>query len=179
MTVTSSMWTGVSGLMAHGEKMSVVGNNIANVNTVGFKSQRMDFEDFVYQYVASATGNSHVGRGVSIGAVYTDYSQSSFENSNEATDLGIAGKGLFQVRNINTDEKYYTRAGNFRFNKDGYLVDPHGYALQGWEIERKKPTPAIAGAITRPATPRPLKAPACLKIFASTPSPVSPSIPTA
>ena len=157
MTVTSSMWTGVSGLMAHGEKMSVVGNNIANVNTVGFKSQRMDFEDFVYQYVASATGNSHVGRGVAIGAVYTDYSQSSFENSNEATDLGIAGKGLFQVRNTNTDEKYYTRAGNFRFNKDGYLVDPHGYALQGWEIERKKPTPAIAGAITTPGNTSAIK----------------------
>lgn len=157
MTVTSSMWTGVSGLLAHGEKMSVVGNNIANVNTVGFKSQRMDFEDYVYQAVASATGNSHVGRGVSIGAVYTDYSQSSFENSNEATDLAISGKGFFQVRKTDTDQKYYTRAGNFRFNKDGYLVDPHGYALQGWEIERQKPTPAIAGAITTPGNTSAIK----------------------
>ena len=129
MTVTSSMWTGVSGLLAHGERMSVVGNNIANVNTVGFKGQRMDFEDYVYQYVASATGNSHVGRGVAIGAVYTDYSQSSFENSNEATDLGISGKGFFQVRKTDTDQKYYTRAGNFRFNKEGYLVEPNGYVL--------------------------------------------------
>ena len=157
MTVTSSMWTGVSGLLAHGEKMSVVGNNIANVNTVGFKSQRMDFEDYVYQFVASATGNSHVGRGVAIGAVYTDYSQSSFENSNEATDLAISGKGFFQVRKTDTDQKYYTRAGNFRFNKDGYLVDPHGYALQGWEIETKKPTPAVAGAITTPGNTSAIK----------------------
>ncbi len=157
MTVTSSMWTGVSGLLAHGERMSVVGNNIANVNTVGFKGQRMDFEDYVYQYVASATGNSHVGRGVAVGAVYTDFSQSSFENSNEATDLGISGKGFFQVRKTDTDQKYYTRAGNFRFNKDGYLVDPHGYALQGWEIETKKPTPATAGSITTPGNTSAIK----------------------
>ncbi|MBQ4132943.1 MAG: flagellar biosynthesis protein FlgE, partial [Desulfovibrionaceae bacterium] len=56
MSVTASMWTAVSGLLRHGDKMSVIGNNISNVNTVGFKSQRMDFADFVYQDVSSSNG---------------------------------------------------------------------------------------------------------------------------
>ena len=69
MSLTASMWTGVSGLLAHGEKMNVVGNNIANVSTVGFKGQRMDFADFVYQNSFSSAGVTQIGRGVKIGAV--------------------------------------------------------------------------------------------------------------
>lgn len=60
MSVTSTLWTGVSGLLAHGEKMNVVGNNIANINTVGFKSQRMDFADFVYQDAHSLAGQTQI-----------------------------------------------------------------------------------------------------------------------
>lgn len=75
MSLTASMWTGVSGLLAHGERMNVLGNNIANVNTVGFKGSRMDFEDFLNQDTYSAAGVTQVGRGVSIGAIFGDYSQ--------------------------------------------------------------------------------------------------------
>ena len=117
MSVTSSMWTAVSGLLAHGEKMSVVGNNISNVNTVAFKAQRMDFEDFVYQDTSSANGFAQMGRGTSINAIMGDYSQGSQEQSNTVTDMSINGNGFFKVRNPNTmDETFYTRAGNFRFN---------------------------------------------------------------
>ncbi|NHZ45166.1 flagellar hook protein FlgE [Nitratidesulfovibrio liaohensis] len=140
MSVTASMWTGVSGLLAHGEKMNVLGNNIANVNTVGFKGSRMDFQDFINQDVYSAAGVSQVGRGVSIGAIFGDFSQGAFETTNEATDLAIGGKGFFQVRPKGQETSYYTRAGNFRFDNDGYLVDPHGYVLQGWEIEKARPS---------------------------------------
>lgn len=140
MSVTASMWTGVSGLLAHGEKMNVLGNNIANVNTVGFKGSRMDFQDFINQDVYSAAGVSQVGRGVSIGAIFGDFSQGAFETTNEATDLAIGGKGFFQVRPKGQETAYYTRAGNFRFDNDGYLVDPHGYVLQGWEIEKARPS---------------------------------------
>ncbi|MDR2892503.1 MAG: flagellar hook-basal body complex protein, partial [Deltaproteobacteria bacterium] len=136
MSLTASMWTSVSGLLAHGEKMNVVGNNIANVNTVGFKASRMDFQDFVHQTVNAASGPAQVGRGTSIGAIYGDFSQGAFETSNETTDLGISGKGFFKVVPKNGDDAYYTRAGNFRFDAQGYLVDPHGYVLQGWGIER-------------------------------------------
>lgn len=138
MSLTASMWTGVSGLLAHGERMNVLGNNIANVNTVGFKGSRMDFEDFLNQDVYSAAGVTQVGRGVSIGAIFGDYSQGAFQTTNESTDLAIGGKGFFSVKPKGTEDAYYTRAGNFRFDNDGYLVDPHGYVLQGWAIERSK-----------------------------------------
>ncbi len=140
MSLTASMWTGISGLLAHGEKMNVLGNNIANVNTLGFKGSRMDFEDFINQDVNSAAGVTQVGRGVSIGAIYGDFSQGAFETTTEATDLAISGKGFFQVKVQNEETAYYTRAGNFRFNNDGYLVDPHGYVLQGWKINSPRPS---------------------------------------
>jgi len=134
MGLTSSMWTGVSGLSAHGEMMGVLGNNIANVNTIGFKGARMFFEDFISQDLNTAAGVGQVGRGVGISAIYGDFAQGAFETTNEATDLAIGGKGFFAVSVKGSEEVYYTRAGNFRFDKDGYLVDPHGYVLQGWEI---------------------------------------------
>ncbi len=135
MSLTASMWTGVSGLLAHGEKMNVIGNNIANVNTVGFKSQRMDFADFVYQNGFSTSGITQIGRGVNIGIVMGDFSQGPYESTNSATDLAINGRGFFKVNKIGTDQSYYSRAGNFYFNKEGYLIDPSGFALQGWKID--------------------------------------------
>lgn len=136
MSLSASMWTAVSGLLAHGEKMNVVGNNIANTNTIGFKASRMDFQDFVHQSVNSAAGPAQVGRGVSIGAIYGDFSQGAFETSNEATDMAINGNGFYKVVPKNSNDAYYTRAGNFRFDAQGYLCDPHGYVLQGWAIEQ-------------------------------------------
>lgn len=135
MSVTSTLWTGVSGLLAHGEKMNVVGNNIANVNTVGFKGQRMDFADFVYQDAHSLAGQTQIGRGVKIGTIIGNFTQGPFETTTNATDLAIEGKGFFQVQAVGTDEKYYTRAGNFTFDKEGYLKDPNGFCLQGWKID--------------------------------------------
>lgn len=135
MSVTSTLWTGVSGLLAHGEKMNVVGNNIANVNTVGFKSQRMDFADFVYQDAHSVAGPTQIGRGVKIGTIIGNFAQGAFESTTNATDLAIEGRGFFQVQAVGSDETYYTRAGNFTFDKEGYLKDPNGYALQGWRID--------------------------------------------
>lgn len=136
MSLSAAMWTGVSGLLTHGERMSVLGNNIANVNTVGFKASRMYFEDFISQEIG-ATGGSYaqVGRGVSVAAVWGDFSQGSFETTNEATDMAIGGRGFFGVKPQDQEGLLYTRAGNFRFDKDGYLVDPHRYVLQGWKIE--------------------------------------------
>lgn len=135
MSVTSSMWTGVSGLLAHGEKMNVVGNNISNINTVGFKGQRMDFADFVYLDAHSTAGPTQIGRGTQVGAVMGNFQQGPFESTTEATDLAIQGRGFFQVQPVGSDDAYYTRAGNFRFDKEGYLKDPNGYALQGWRID--------------------------------------------
>ncbi|MDR2726363.1 MAG: flagellar hook-basal body complex protein, partial [Deltaproteobacteria bacterium] len=147
MSLTASMWTGVSGLLGHGEKMNVVGHNIANVSTVGYKAQRMDVEDFIYATTHSASGPAQIGRGVDIGIIMGDFSQGSFESTTSAVELAIGGSGFFKVQPIGTEQAYYTRAGNFHFNIDGYLIDPHGYALQGWKIDNSSgPVRAAGGA---------------------------------
>ena len=143
------MWTGVSGLLAHGDRMNVIGNNISNVNTVGFKGQRMDFADFVYQDSFSLSGMTQIGRGVRIGAVMGEFGQGSFETTTETTDLAIGGNGFFRVEPIGSETAYYTRAGNFRFNENGYLVDPNGYCVQGWKVDNTTgPTRASGGMST-------------------------------
>lgn len=146
MSLTASMWTGVSGLKGHGQKMGVIGNNIANVSTVGFKGSRMHFEDFMSQSVNTAAGVGQVGRGVTVGAILGDFSQGALESTNESTDVAITGNGFFSVSPPGEEINYFTRAGNFRFDKDGYLVDPHGYRVQGWEIQ-KQGLDALVGQI--------------------------------
>ena len=135
MSLSASMWTGVSGLLAHGERMNVVGNNLANVSTVGFRGQRMDFADFVYANTYTSAGTGQIGRGVKVGAIMGNFAQGSFETTTNATDLAISGSGFFKVNKIGKDQGFYTRAGNFSFNSEGYLVDPNGYALQGWMVD--------------------------------------------
>jgi flagellar hook protein FlgE len=134
MGLSASMWASVSGLLSHGQKMNVVGNNIANVSTIGFKSQRMDFNDYLYRSTGTASGTSQIGAGSSVYAILGDYSAGSFETTNSVTDIAIDGNGFFQVRKPNSKEKYYTRAGDFYFNDDRELQNPEGYLLQGWKV---------------------------------------------
>ena len=138
MGLSASMWASVSGLLSHGQKMNVVGNNIANVSTIGFKSQRMDFNDYLYRSTGTASGTSQIGAGASVYAILGDYSTGSFESTNSVTDLAIDGNGFFQVRKTNSKEKYYTRAGDFYFNNDRELQNPEGYLLQGWKVNNEK-----------------------------------------
>lgn len=135
MGLSASMYSGTSGLKAHGEDMTVIGNNISNVSTIGFKASRMYFEDALSQQITTASGGGQVGRGVSVGTVMGDFSQGSLESTTEATDLAIGGNGFFMVSPAGQELNYYTRAGNFRFDEEGYLVDPHGYRLQGWAVQ--------------------------------------------
>lgn len=146
MGLSAGMWGSVSGLLMHGEKMNVVGNNIANISTIGFKGQRMDFEDYIYQDSYSAGGPTQIGRGVGINAVLGDFSQASFEMTNDQTDLAIGGKGFFKVRDPYSSQTWYTRAGNFRFDNEGVLRNPQGFALQGWQIEERDSTSIGTGA---------------------------------
>ncbi|SKA96010.1 flagellar hook protein FlgE [Paucidesulfovibrio gracilis DSM 16080] len=148
MSLASSLYSGITGLSAHGERMSVIGNNLANVNTTGYKGARMHFEDLMSQDFSTANGISQVGRGVRVAAIYTDYGQGAFETTNESTDMAIGGEGFFMVSPKDQESQFYTRAGTFRFDKNGYLVDPHGYVLQGWEIEQSQPTAATTGSLS-------------------------------
>ncbi|MCX7965495.1 MAG: flagellar hook protein FlgE [Syntrophorhabdaceae bacterium] len=137
----SSFFSGISGLMTNSQSINVVGNNIANVNTVGYKASRATFQDVLYQSITGASGTSQVGRGTTLSSVDTLFSQGSFESTSEATDLAIGGSGYFILKSPDDDTKYYTRAGQFRFDKEGNMVNPSGYILQGREIDRTTKTP--------------------------------------
>jgi len=130
----SSLWTGISGLDANGSAMGVIGNNIANVNTVGFKGSSMAFADILSQSLTGASGGNQIGRGVSLSAVQTQFLQGSFESTGSATDMAIDGSGFFVVKDA-SGGKYYTRAGQFTIDDDGYLVNPDNLVVQGYAID--------------------------------------------
>jgi len=144
MGLTGSLYSGISGLQTHSSKMSVIGNNLANTSTIGFKSTTMQFQDLFYQSVNTGAGVGQVGVGAGVASIYTNYAQGPYESSSEATDVAIGGNGFFMVRNSDSQEMYYTRAGSFRFDSNGYLVDPSGYRVQGWEVKQGSSTGAVS-----------------------------------
>ncbi len=148
MGLSSALYSGTSGLFASGENISVVANNLANVNTIGFKRSDIFFEDALYEAVTTSTGTGQVGRGVAISAIMGDFSQGSMESTSQATDVAIGGEGFFIVSPKGEEIQYYTRAGNFRFDKDGYLVDPHGYVVQGWRVKQQSSSTASTSVTT-------------------------------
>jgi flagellar hook protein FlgE len=130
MSLLSSLFSGVTGLTAYGNAMSIIGNNIANVNTTGFKTGRPIFEDILSQSLGSS---SQIGRGVQMGKVDTVFQQGSFETTENVTDLAVDGQGFFVVKD--QTGQFYTRAGNFHFDQEGYLVNPEGLTLQGKVVD--------------------------------------------
>ena len=132
----SSLYSGISGLLTNSESINVIGNNISNVNTVGYKSQRASFQDMLYQSIESAAGSAQVGRGAVLASVDTSFSQGSFESTSSATDLAIGGIGFFMVKDAATSTTYYTRAGGFSFDANGFLTNSAGLRLQGKVIDR-------------------------------------------
>jgi flagellar hook protein FlgE len=157
----SSLYAGISGLLANSDALNVVGNNIANVNTMGFKSSTASFEDVLYQKIGGGTGTSQVGSGTALAAVQTDFSEGSLETTDSPTDLAIGGQGFFIVSNTIQagGDQYYTRAGNFSLNDAGYLVDSNGDYVQGKQINQQTGTPAgVDVAINIPQTPSQPKA---------------------
>ncbi len=137
MGVSSSLYSGVSGLNANGNAMSVIGNNIANANTIGFKSSRAIFGDLLSSQISGSGGVSQVGRGVGLSIVDNIFSQGTFENTETNTDLAVEGAGFFIVSDPATGNAVnnYTRAGAFRFDADGYMVNPEGYNVMGYQLD--------------------------------------------
>jgi flagellar hook protein FlgE len=127
-----SLFAGISGLSANSTAMTVIGDNIANVNTTAFKSNKSSFANVLSQSLGgSATGG--IGRGVEFWGVSPSWSQGSIENTANATDMAINGKGFFMVED-DSGSAFYTRAGEFSFDKDGYLVNPDGLFVQGYAV---------------------------------------------
>lgn len=149
-----SLYSGVTGLQQHQKSMDVVGNNIANVNTVGYKGSRVVFSDLMSQTLspAKAPGDGigglnakQIGLGTKLGAVDVNFNQGTLQTTGVSTDLAIQGDGFFAVKSSNTEQTYYTRAGNFTFDKSGYLVTPTGLIVQGWLRDLKNDTLSTNG----------------------------------
>jgi flagellar hook protein FlgE len=115
--------------------MQVIGDNIANVNTVGFKGSTFTFQDLLSQSMFTRAGTSQVGRGTALSDIVSNFEQGSFESTGNTTDLAIGGEGFFAVREAGSESLFYTRAGNFRFDENGALVNPEGYVVQGWGVD--------------------------------------------
>lgn len=138
-----SMFSSVSGLKSHQTKMDVIGNNIANVNTVGFKSSRATFQEIFSQTLSSGsapdsttgrggTNPMQVGLGMKVDSISTDMTQGSVQRTESPTDLSIEGEGFFIVRSGNQGSFSFTRAGNFIIDKAGNLVTSSGKNVYGW-----------------------------------------------
>lgn len=139
-----SMFSGVSGLRAHQTRMDVIGNNVANVNTVGFKSGRVTFQEIFSQTLRGAgapdsasgrggTNPMQVGLGLGVGAIDTIMTRGSLQRTDNPTDLSIEGDGFFVVKGGNADTFKFTRAGNFGVDKIGNLVTGSGLNVYGWQ----------------------------------------------
>jgi flagellar hook protein FlgE len=135
-----SLFSGVSGLQNHQTRMDVIGNNISNINTTGFKRNRVNFQDILYQQLQGAArptddiggvNPKEVGLGMSVASIDTIHIQGAFQTTGIQTDLGIKGQGFFVLDNAG--KQLYTRAGAFTIDEAGLMVNPaNGMKVQGW-----------------------------------------------
>lgn len=142
-----SMYSAVSGLRVHQGKMDTIGNNIANVNTVGFKKGQVSFQEVFSQVTRGAsapqggkggTNPQQVGMGTSVGSINTVHTIGNGQRTDNPTDLMIGGEGFFAVSDdSNFNNKFYTRAGNFSLDRDGNLVTADGFKVLGYAADEK------------------------------------------
>ncbi|MEW6652367.1 MAG: flagellar hook protein FlgE [Bacteroidota bacterium] len=139
MALLTSLFAGVSGLRNHQSMMDVIGNNISNVNTIGFKGSRVTFSDAFNQFVKAGTNPTEstggtnsfqIGLGAKINSIDRNWNQGTFERTGITTDLALQGQGMFVLKN--NGQKFYSRAGAFVFDANGKLVSPqNGAVVQG------------------------------------------------
>ncbi|MGA7204574.1 MAG: flagellar hook protein FlgE [Specibacter sp.] len=134
-----SLYSGISGLRSHQTMLDVTGNNIANVNTAGFKSSTVQFQDTLSQVTrngsaaspgAGGTNPAQVGLGVQVAGISTNFAQGSAQATGRSSDMMISGDGFFVTSK--GGQQLYARAGSFDFDSAGRLVSPDGALLQGW-----------------------------------------------
>src|SRR6185295_1605554 len=144
MSLVSSLYTGQTGLESSSTDLSVIGDNIANSNTIGFKGSRADFSDAMSQQMRGAGGVvSQVGLGSELMNVQKILTQGALNNTGVATDLALDGNGFFAVKGSHNGRQgqFYTRAGQFTMDKTGYFVNQEGLRVQGYAAD---PTGIIA-----------------------------------
>lgn len=134
MTLLGSLGAGASGVKTMGKAMTVIGSNVANVNTVGYKTIRTSFEDLLASDFTQGIGPTKISQGVGIASVKGNFSQGTFEQTEKQTDMAINGNGFFTVQD-KFGKNFYTRAGNFSYDKDGMLTTDRGLFVQVQDID--------------------------------------------
>ena len=151
-----SLYSGVSGLQNHQTRMDVIGNNISNVNTNGFKRGRVNFQDMISQQMSGAAkptdelggvNPKEVGLGMTIASIDNVFTQGNLQSTGVSTDLAIQGNGFFLLKS--GEESFYTRNGAFGLDRDGTLVNPaNGMRVQGWMAEEVNGQMLVSTAAT-------------------------------
>lgn len=130
MGILTSLFSGVSGINSAGQQLSIIGDNVANVNTVGFKASRAEFTDVLSGSIGNLSSSSNMGAGSRLAGVNQNFTQGSLESTGVTTDLSIDGGGFFIVQD--TTGVFYTRAGLFRLNDEQVLVNSDGQSVLGF-----------------------------------------------
>lgn len=134
MSLLNSLNAGASGVKTMGKAMTVIGSNVANVNTVGYKASQASFEDILASNFSQGIGKTKLSQGVGLASVNANFAQGSFEQTEKQTDMAINGNGFFTVKD-KFDKSFYTRAGNFSFDGDGMLTTERGLFVQVKDID--------------------------------------------
>lgn len=127
----AALWIGTTGLNASSMQIDVIGNNLANSNTPGYKADNMYFSSLLTQSLATGANSLNIGQGVRVSNVSTQFAAGAMQTTGNATDLAIDGDGFFAVKDA-TGAEYFTRAGAFHTDKNNNLVDSNGYFVQGY-----------------------------------------------
>jgi len=169
MTVLSSMNSGVSGLKAESDALSVTGDNIANVNTSGFKAQRAVFEDVLGHSILAGTSTGLPGSGVKVGDVQQMFTQGTLSNTGVSTDVALNGDGFFVVKGTvdGVSSNFFTRAGEFAIDKDGKLTNTAGLKVQGYQANGDGTFAASLSDVSAPTAALPARATTAINITAN------------
>lgn len=153
MGLYSSFYASLSGLSTNASNLSVIGNNLANLNTIGFKGSAGTFQDLFASSLGSqgTQGNGNpiqIGLGARLGGITQNFGQGSYQSTSSVTDMAISGQGFFALQ-TKSGTRAYSRAGNFTVDKSGGLVDPNGNMVLGWNRS--------GGSVTVTGTPVPVR----------------------
>ncbi|MFH1810640.1 MAG: flagellar hook protein FlgE [Pseudomonadota bacterium] len=150
MSILRSMYTGVAGLRSNGSMLSTIGDNIANVNTIGFKGSRVNFSDVLGQSIIGIAGAmDKIGLGSSVAEVQQILTQGAIQRTGYETDMAISGNGFFVLEGTHDGRQgvYYSRAGQFVIDADGFVVNPEGLLLQGYPVDAAGNASGVPGDI--------------------------------
>ena len=146
MSIMKSLNTATSGIRSHSEALSVVGDNIANVNTVGYKRSRANFQDMLGRSIAGSSALPQAGAGARVGSIQQMWAQGALMTTESPTDLALNGSGFFVVKGNSggVEGNFYTRAGQYNRDQEGYLGNQEGLRLQGYPADG---TGAVGGTL--------------------------------